>query len=257
MQLVLCIPIRILRLLPCCNLLNVRRDGVDGWALALTEWALRSAVTRLFKYEATDVGLLLWCNRRRVSFPVLLWLLLFLFWTSVIPRWLWLVLTRLCVSIIVGALVITSLLLVLPIFAARPLEATTSVPRSVVDIPAVVFIVAVVTPVLFLFMFFFLRIIVISVGPVLSVLVPISICVLGSLGLASLVISTWGTLGLHASYYGRMSVKHVIFTLLHHVGFRVTYWAVDPHVTVHRGIPGVEANGTLDRLTEMTFLVLR
>ena len=121
---------------------------------------------------------------------------------------------------------------------------------------AVVFIVAAITPIFFLLLFFFLGIVVISVGPILSVLVPTPIRVFGSLGLASLVVSAWGSLGLHASYYG-LSVKHVIFTLLHHVGFRVAYRAVDPHVTVDRGMPGVEANGTLYRLTEMTFLVLR
>ena len=96
-----------------------------------------------------------------------------------------------------------SLLPVLPIFAARPLEATTPVRRSLVVIPAVVFIVTVVTPTLFLLLFFFLGIVVILVEPILSVLVPTPIRVFGPFMMASLVVSAWGSLGLHASYYGR------------------------------------------------------
>ena len=149
-----------------------------------------------------------------------------------------------------------SLLPVLPIFAARPLEATTPVRRSLVVIPAVVFIVTVVTPTLFLLLFFFLGIVVILVEPILSVLVPTPIRVFGPFLLASLVVSAWGSLGLHASYHGWMSVKHVIFALLHRVGFRVAYRAIDPHVTVHDGVSNIEADGTLYCFLEMMFLVL-
>ena len=90
----------------------------------------------------------------------------------------------------------------------------------------------------------------------MSVLVPTPIRVFGSFRVASLVVSAWRSLGFHVSYHGRMPVKHVIFALLHRVGFRVAYRAVDPHVTVHGGVPDIKADGTLYCLPEMTFFVL-
>ena len=158
--------------------------------------------------------------------------------------------------IVVEAFIVASLLPVLSISAARPLEAAMLVRRPVVVIPAVVFVVSTVTPVFFLLLFFFLRIVVILVRSILSVLVPTPIRVFGSFKAASLVVSAWRSLGFHVSYDSRMPVQHVIFALLHHVGFRVAYRAVNPHVTVHGGVPGIEANGTLYCFPEITFFVL-
>ena len=71
------------------------------------------------------------------------------------------------------------------------------------------------------------------------------------------VVSSWKSVWLRFPYHGRMPVKHVIFALFHRVVFRLAYRAVTPHVAVHGGTPGIEANGALYCLPKLTFFVLR
>ena len=151
----------------------------------------------------------------------------------------------------------TSLIPILSIFTARPIEPTTLVCQPVVVIPVIAFTKTAVASIFLLLLFVFLGIIVIPVIPVLPVLTSVAIRILGSFRLASLVSSAWRKLRFHVSYYERRSVEHIIFTLLHGVSFRGTYWAIYPHVAIHRKMPGVEANGALNCLAEMVFLVLR
>ena len=122
---------------------------------------------------------------------------------------------------------------------------------------AVVFIVAAITPIFFLLLFFLLGIVVISVRSILPVLVPTPLRVFGPFRDASLVVSSRKSVWLHFPYHGRMPVKHVIFALFHRVVFRLAYRAVTPHVAVHGGTPGIEANGALYCLPKLTFFVLR
>ena len=257
-------PINSFCLLTCRDLLYFHRNRIDGGPLALAYWALCGILSGLLRNNTMDARFTLLGPYWRVPIPRCDLLLPVLIRSSEHTRWLLLVPAGFLVPVIVRTFVIPPLVPILPMLSARSIEAAMFVCWRVILIASTPFSIFGVAPIVFILWLVFLRIVVIPAIPIVLVITWIAIHIPWSVFLPPLLITAWGTLCVHAAYYGRGSVQHIVLALLNCVSFRVTDWTVDSHFAFHCGMPRIQANHAEDRLTknvvprpEVTLVVMR